>query len=446
MSALPGRVSGPAITLRDVLAIALPITLSNATAPLVGLVDTAVIGQLGQPHLIGGVAIAANIFNTVYWLFGFLRMGTTGFAAQATGADDAQEVAATLLRALGFAVIAGVMLIICQVPVRTAFLYLLGGSDAVQATARTYFDIRIWAAPAGLINLALMGWFIGLGRAMTAFYLQLGLNAMNIVLAIGLVMVAGFEVAGVGTAALVAEVIAAAAGLMLARREALARGTRPVWASVLDVTRFKTVLAASGDIMLRTACVLAVVMIFVAQGAKAGDATLAANAVLSSILMVSIYFLDGYAFAVETLVGQAVGARDRQRFDAAVRLATLACAATGVVVSALVWVLGPLIIDGMTTSAEVRAGARTFLMWAAVSPLIGIWCFLLDGIFIGATRTRDMRNMMLISFAVFLAALAVLVPWLGNHGLWAAYNVFFITRAITLLSRYPDLRRSLLQE
>ncbi len=442
MSGLPGRVQEPPLSLRDVLAIALPITLSNATAPLVGLVDTAVIGQLGQPHLIGGVAIAANIFSTLYWLLGFLRMGTTGFAAQAIGAGDDQEVAATLLRAIGFAVIAGVLLIALQTPIRGAFLYLLGGSEAVQAAARSYFDIRIWAAPAGLINLALIGWFIGLGRAMTAFKLQLGLNGLNIVLAIGLVAGAGFEVQGVGIAALVAEVIAAGAGLLLAWRELDARGASPSWASVLDVARFKTVVTASGDIMLRTACVLGAVMIFVAQGAKAGDATLAANAVLSSILMVSIYFLDGYAFAAETLVGQAVGARDRERFDRAVWLATLACAVTGIAVAGSVFIFGPLIIDGMTTHADVRGGARTFLIWAAISPLIGIWCFLLDGIFIGATRTRDMRNMMLISFAVYLVALAALVPWLGNHGLWAAYNLFFVARAFTLGSRYPSLRRS----
>ena len=443
MSGAVADGGGSPLTLRHVLAIALPITLSNATAPLVGLVDTAVIGQLGKPHLIGGVAIAANIFNTMYWLLGFLRMGTTGFAAQATGAGDQLEVVATLLRALGFALIAGLVLIAFQRPVRGAFLYLLGGSEAVQAAAQDYFDVRIWAAPAGLINLALMGWFIGLGRAMTAFYLQLFLNVMNIALAVGLVAGLGFEVRGVGIAALIAEVTAAVAGVLVARRVLVARGVRPAWASVLDLSRFKTMLVASGDIMLRTGCVLGAVMIFVAQGAKAGDATLAANAVLSSILMVSIYFLDGYAFAAETLVGHAAGARNQGRFDTAVRLATLACAATGIAVSMLIWTLGPLIIDGMTTHAEVRDGARTFLIWAALSPLIGIWCFLLDGIFIGATRTRDMRNMMLISFAVFLAALAVLAPRFGNHGLWAAYNLFFVARAVTLGSRYPALRAAI---
>ena len=337
----------------------------------------------------------------------------------------------------------GVLMIVLQAPVCSAFLYLLGGSDAVQATARTYFDIRIWAAPAGLINLALIGWFIGLGRAMTAFYLQLGLNAMNIALAIALVMGAGLDVIGVGVAALVAEITAAAAGLVLASRELVARGARAERHRLLDVDRFKTTLTVSGDIMVRTACVLAATLLFVAAGAKAGDTTLAANAVLASILMVSIYCLDGFAFAAETLVGQAVGAGDQARFDRAVRLATQAGAVTAAAVAALVWVLGPLIIEGMTTSPDVRAGAQTFLIWTAVSPLFGIWCFVLDGIFIGAIRTRDMRNMMLLSFVVFLAGLVLLVPWLGNHGLWAAYNGFFVARAITLLWCYPALRQSL---
>jgi MATE family multidrug resistance protein len=433
------------LALRDVLAIAVPIMLSNATVPLVGLVDTAVIGQLGLPHLVGGVAIGATIFSTLYWLFGFLRMGTTGFAAQATGARDDREVVATLLRALVVALFVGLFIIALQVPIRMLFLRLLGGSEAVQAAASDYFSMRIWAAPAGLANLAILGWYIGRGEAMTAFRLQLIINVANIVLAVSLVSIGGYGIKGVGAAALVAEFIGLFAGLLFVKREYLGIGMPIDFGTLLETERYRDMLAVGGDIMIRTACVLAATMIFVAQGARGGDATLAANAVLSSILMVSIYFLDGFAFAAETLVGRAIGAGDRQRFDQAIRLSTAACAVTAIAIAALIYLTGDHVIDRMTTHDEVRRLARIFLFWAALSPLAGIWCFMLDGVFIGATRTRDMRNMMLVSFGIYVAALLVLVPLFGNHGLWAAYTLFFIARTATLLWCFPALRASVKQ-
>jgi multidrug resistance protein, MATE family len=426
----------PMPTLFGILALAAPIMLSNATTPLIGFVDAAVIGRLGDAALIGGVAVAATIFSTLYWGVGFLRMSTTGFTAQALGAGDGREIAATLARALLVGAIIGLAIVLFQVPIRRAFLWTLGGSDAVQTAATDYYNWRIWAAPAGLINFTLLGWFIGLGRTMTAFWLQLIANLFNIAFAVLFVPVLSWGVPGVGLAAFLAETAATVAGLWLAWREAQARGATTDRASILTPAKLTAMFAANRDILIRTVCILAVTQIFIRFSAEGGDAVLAANAVLMSVLYITYYLLDGYAQAAETLVGQSVGARDRPRLDATVKLTAVAAGITGFVVSAIIWLAGPSIVAFMTTNTEVRAIAAQFLPWAAALPFIGVWCFLFDGVFIGATRTIDMRNMMLISFVIYLAALAAFLPWLGTHGLWAAHSTFFIARAVTLWWAY----------
>lgn len=426
-------------SLRDVLWIAAPIMLSNATTPLIGFVDAVVVGQLGSAQLIGGVAMAAVMFNAIYWGFGFLRMSTTGFVAQALGAGDANEIAATLLRAVILAVAAGVAVVLLQTPLQRLFFWFLGGSQHVQDAARDYYDWRIWAAPAGLVNFALLGWFIGLGRAGVAFWLQLGLNVVNIVFALILTLRLGYGVAGVGMAACAAEWLAVAAGLVVARRELAVRGAVASAAAILNAGKLAAMFAANRDILIRTACVLGAAQVFVKISAAQGDAALAANALLLNLLYIIYYLLDGYANAAETLVGQSVGARDRPRLDATVRITLLAGGVTAVVISLLFSIFGSNLIAFMTPNPEIRSLAATFLPWAIIMPVIAVWCFVYDGIFIGATRTVDMRNMMLLSFAVYLAALAVLVPVFGNHGIWAAHVVFFIIRALTLAWKYPGV-------
>ena len=440
----PGRLSGTLdapLTHRHVAAIALPITLSNATTPLVGFADTVIVGRLGDAALIGGVAVAANIFNILYWTFGFLRMGTTGLTAQAAGARDTPEVAANLYRPVLIALAAGLAMILAQVLIAGLALRLMGPSDAVSAAARQYFDIRVWAAPAGLVNFALIGWFIGLGRAGVAFWLQLLLNIVNFALAVLLVTGFGLGVTGVAIAALVAEGCAAAAGLAIAVLEQRRRDAFCDLARVLDRAALARAFAVNRDIMIRTVCVLSAFSLFLAQSARADDVTLAANAVLHSIAMVTVYLLDGFAFSAETLVGHGIGARRRDRFDEAIRLSTLWAGAVGIGLSAAVIIGGDALLAAMTTNSAVRSAAAQFLVWAALTPIVGVWCFQLDGIFIGATRTRDMRDMMLVSFLGYLAAVAILAPALGNHGLWAALIVFYVLRALTLAPRIPALRR-----
>jgi MATE family multidrug resistance protein len=429
------------LTHRDVAVVALPITLSNATTPLVGFVDTAVIGQLGEAHLIGGVAIAANIFNALYWGFGFLRMGTTGLTAQAAGAADSTEVAANLFRALLVAGLAGALIVIFQAHIAHGALWFMGASPAVEVAARGYYDMRIWAAPAGLANFALLGWFIGLGRAGVAFWLQIVLNLLNVALAILFVLGLGWGVAGAGLAALISEWSAALLGFALAFRELKARAAAAGRAAILDIARLKKMFAVNRDIMIRTFCALGAFLFFTAQSAQTDDVTLAANAVLMSLASIAVYLLDGFAFAAETLVGQAIGAGTRERFREAVALSTIWAGGFGLVTTAVLWLSGPAVIDMMTASEDVRAAARIYLFWAALTPIVGVWCFQLDGIFIGATRTADMRNMMILSLILYIAAWAVLKPAFANHGLWAAIHVFYVVRALTLLTRFPALER-----
>jgi len=425
---------------RDVLAIALPMIFSNVTTPLIGAVDTAVIGQLGSAPLIGAVAIGATIFTFFYWAFGFLRMGTTGLTAQASGAARQREVLATLCRALIVAGAAGLAIITLQGAIAAAAFTLMGASADVDTAARTYFDIRIWSAPAALANYALVGWFIGLGRAGMAFRLQLLLNLTNIGLDALFVLGFGWGIAGVAAGTLIAETGAAVVGIAVALRAADGVKLR-AW-RVFNAGKLKRMIAVNGDIMIRTLSLLFAFSFFTAQGARSGDLILAANAVLMHFLSVSAYFLDGVAYATEALTGKAIGARDPKRFSAAVRLSSVWAAALSLATGAAFWLAGGAIIDLMTVNADVRDIAQDYLFWAALAPIIGVACFQLDGIFIGATRTRDMRNMMLISLAVYLGAWALLTPAFGNHGLWAALMVLFVVRALTLAWRFPALERA----
>ena len=429
---------------RDVLILAGPIILSNVTTPLVGLVDTAVLGQLGPAHLLGAVALASTLFSLLYWAFGFLRMGTTGLTAQASGAENRSEVTATLARSLLIAIGCGVALIVLQRPISWAAFSLLEGSVSVEFEARHYFDIRIWSAPAALANYALLGWFIGLGRAGTAFALQILLNGTNAALDVLFVMGFGWEVGGVALGTLLAELLAAGVGLAIAFTDVKHRYAGTSWAYVLEASGLRRIAGVNRDIMIRTLCVLFAFTFFMAQGAKAGDITLAANAVLLHFLSVSAYFLDGFAFAAERLVGHSIGSGIGARFRRAVWLTTFWAFAFSAVMSVLFWLFGPFIIDLLTVNNEVRHAARLYLPWMALVPILGFACFQLDGIFIGATRTADMRNMMLLSFIAYLVAWAVLTPQFGNHGLWMALLIFFAARAITLGFKYPALERDVL--
>ncbi|WP_072385542.1 MATE family efflux transporter [Hyphomicrobium sp. CS1BSMeth3] len=436
------HAAGETVTHASLLKIAVPITLSNATVPLIGYVDTAVIGQLGQAHLIGAVGIGGVIFSVLYWTFSFLRMGTTGLTAQAYGARDGREIAGHLLRALGVAVFFGVVLVILQGPIAKTAFWLIGPSREAEAAAQTYFSIRIWAAPAGLVNFALLGWYIGLGRAGVAFVVQLVINVLNMALAMLFVLWLGGGVAGVGYAALIAECAGAVLGLVIALRIAREMGASAPLADGLDWLKMKRSLGINADLTVRAVGHYSAIMFFTAQGAAGGDVILAANAILMTLINIMVYLLDGFAFAAESLVGRAVGARDKRSFWRAVLLSTEWAGVLAVLIGGGLWFAGPAIIELTAKSAEVQQAAGTYLMWAAIAPMLGVWCFQLDGIFTGATRTRDMRNTMVLSLIPFFAVWCLLAPHFGNHGLWAAFMVFYVARASSLLAFMPALVRA----
>jgi len=426
---------------RAILGIALPIMLSNVSTPLLGAVDTAVVGQIPDPAHIGAVAVGSLVFTFVFWAFGFLRMGTTGLTAQALGARDADEMVAALGRALLVALVAGAGMLVLQWPIREAAFAVLDASASVEGLGRSYFDIRIWAAPATLANYALLGWFIGLGRTDIALVLQLLLNLTNIVLDLWFVLGLGWGVPGVAAGTVLAEVLAAVAGVMLALRHARGMGTRWQPRKLLAPAQLRRTIVVNSDIMVRSLALIFVFVWFMAQGAAQGDVRLAANAVLMQFIAISAYFLDGLAFAAEALVGRAVGAMRRAALATAAIRTSLWAGCVAALIALALLLFGPMLIDLLSVDAAVREAARNYLPWAIGAPLLGVWAFQLDGIFIGATRTAEMRNAMLLSTAIFLLAWWLLQPW-GNHGLWAALYVNYIARTATLLWHYPALLRS----
>jgi len=429
------------VTHRSVLTVAVPIMLSNVSEPLIGVVNTAVIGQLKEPYYIGAIAVGALIFSFIFWGFGFLRMSTGGLSAQALGAGDRTELVAVLIRALMIGLAAGIGLVVLSPFIRDAAFDLVGGSPEIRAHGETYFNYRIFAAPAALSNYCVMGWFIGQSRAKLAFVVQLFLNLTNMALSAFLVLGLGMTSDGVGLAALIAEWSAVTLALVLAAMILRGMGAHISWPRILDPVRFKRTLLMNGDVMIRTLCLVFAFTFFTARGARAGDVVIAANAVLLNLFEVSAYLIDGFAYASEALVGQSVGARNRQRFRAAVWLTSVWAMVLGVICSLIIWFFGPALIDLMTLGPEVRETARTYLPWVAVSPVLGVICLQFDGIFTGAMATKDMRNMMIVSLGVFLLAWWMLEGRYGNHGLWAALNIFFIARGITFATRLPSLER-----
>jgi MATE family multidrug resistance protein len=437
----PAAAPAAPLTHRRILKIALPIVLSNATVPILGAVDTGVVGQLGEAAPIGAVGLGAIVLSTVYWVFGFLRMGTVGLVGQAEGAGDRAEVSALLTRALLIACAGGLALILLQPLIRAGAFALAPASAEVEALARTYLSIRIWTAPAAIAVYALTGWLVAMERTRGVFVIQLVMNGVNIVLDLLFVLGLGWGVAGVAVATLIAEVTGAAVGLWLCR-DAFARPAWRDWVRVFDRARLIRMAAVNGDILVRSLLLMGIFASFVFLGARFGDVTLAANQVLMQFLNITAYALDGFAFAAEALVARAAGVGDAGRLRRAAGMTSLWGAGSGVVLAAGFALGGGALIDLMTTSAEVREIARTYLPWMVAAPLLGMAAWMLDGIFIGATRSRDMRNMMVLSTAVYLAAVLVLLPAFQNHGLWAALMVSFVARGVTLGLRYPALERA----
>ncbi len=415
------------------------------TVPLVGAVDTAVVGHLPDPVFIGAVAVGAIIFNFLYWGFGFLRMGTTGFVAQAFGADDLNELSAVFTRALIMAGVLGAVLIALQLPIGRFVFWAFDASDNVESLAGEYYGIRIWSAPAALVNYAILGLFIGMQNTRAALGVQLLLNLTNVVLDFVFVMGFGMDVEGVALATVISEVTAAAAGLYIAWRMLRSRGVAGHFdlGRILNTPRIRALVRVNVDIFIRTLGVIFAFFFFTRMSAQMSEVTLAANAVLIHFLHVMAYGLDGFAHAAEALAGSAYGRRNLTAFRAAVKTSGVWALVVALVYCLVYALFGTHIIDALTGIEAVRERAGEFLLFAIASPLIGVWSYLFDGVFIGTTRTVEMRNGMIISVAVYLGAVYALMPRYDNYGLWIALMIFLIVRALTLGAWYPRIERSL---
>ena len=414
--------------------------VANLTTPLIGIVSTIAIGRLGDATLLGGVAIASVIFDCLFWLFAFLRMSTVAFTAQALGAGETLELRAILLRGFAVAALVGAGLILLQLPLAAILLNAMGGSDGVTRAARTYFGIRIWSAPLALANYVVLGWLIGQARAKLALAVQVAINLINMAATIWLVLVLDAGIAGAAIAAVIAEASGLLLGLAIARRLNVGQARIPR-AALLDRAKLMRMLSVNRDIMLRTASLIAVFLFFTAQGARSGDVTLAANAVLNNFLLVSAFFLDGLANAAEQLCGRATGARDRDDFAGAVRLVISWGFGFALAVAAIFALFGPGLIAIMTANEAVRLGARDFLGFVVLSPLLAVFAFGFDGVYIGATWAREMRNLMMLSLLIFLAVWFLLRPF-GNAGLWGALLAHYAARGGLQALRYPAMLRA----
>lgn len=417
----------------DVWKIALPASIAFITEPLVGLVDITVIGRLGDAALLGGLVLGALVFDALFSLAYFLRIGTAGLVAQAVGARDPRDGLLHVGRALLLGVLIGLAMILLAGPILSLSIWAMAPEQGVEAALADYFHWRIWAAPFALINYALLGWFYGRAAARTGMMLQLLLHLIDITLSIWFVHGLGWGVPGAAFGTVIGQAVAAFAGLALLARHYGGVGgllARIAPGELRDAAAVRRMFGLSRDLMIRSMALMGAYAWFAAQGSRMGEVPLAANAVLLNLLMMVGFFLDGIAQAAEQLTGKAVGANWRPAFERAYGLSM----AWGLVIAlglGLAWyVSGPFVIGFMTTSEEVRAYALAYLPVAALCALTFMPAFVYDGILIGTTLNATMRNGMVVSLAVFLAAAMLLQPLWGNWGLWAALHCWFLARGL----------------
>ena len=415
--------------------------LANLSIPLLGAVDTAVIGHSAHAYNLSAVAIGSTIIHFIFWAFGFLRMGLNGLTAQAYGADDAVEMRTVFLRGALAAGGIGLLLWALQVPVFSFALTLFEGSSEAESLAQTYFQIRIWSAPAVLLNYCLMGWFIGMHNTRAVLYVQVLMNGINIILDLYFVVGLGWGVAGVAWATLIAEVTAVLFGLFIYRREVNKFDPGGRYGKIWVTEKIRHMFALNFDIFIRTISLLFAFSFFTSQASRFGDATIAAHLVLIQFQQFLAFGLDGFAQAAEALVGSSIGTKNKQAVRNAVVVSTKWAGGIAVGYTVVYFFAGKFIIQLLTSIPDVQAVANAFLFWVVLSPIISVWSFQLDGIFIGATRSKEMRNGMVISLIVFVCAAFLLKENLGYGGIWLAFILFMTARAVTLGIYYPRIER-----
>lgn len=415
---------------KEILALAWPAIATNITTPLLSLVDVAIVGHIGSAAYIGAVAVGGTMLNMLFWLFGFLRAGTSGFTAQAYGRGDRGEQVRTLVRALVVALVSGVILIGLSGSVGDAVLAFMDADGSTEELARSYFEVAIWGAPGLLATFALSGWFLGMQDSRPAMWMALMANTTNILLSVIFVFGAGMDIRGVGLGTAVAQWISPAIGFAMLRRRLRGKTSsgwqHGFWRGSAWLNLFKV----NTDIVLRTVCLIAVTLWFTHSGAVSGDVVLAANSLLMQLFMLFSYFMDGFAYAGEALAGRFSGEADIQSLRRMVRTLLRWGAMLALLTALIYFVCGELLLKLLTKDLNVIKIATAYKYWAVAVPLAGFMSFLWDGIYIGLTRTRQMLLTMIIAMFVFYTAYFLTYPVLGNDGLWLAFILYLLTRGL----------------
>ncbi|MFP3663576.1 MATE family efflux transporter [Priestia sp. SIMBA_032] len=430
---------------RTYLTLAIPLTISTMTTPLLGAVDTAVVGQLPAPAYIGGVAVGTLIFNTLYWVFGFLRVSTSAFAAQANGASDPDQGVLALSRPFLLAVIVGLLFILLQWPIEHAALLVISPDADVSRFAIEYFRIRIWGAPFTLMNYVILGWLMGMAKIKESLCLQILTNVLNMFLAILFVHVFSFDVQGVATATLIAEVTAFILGVFIILKASPFKWKMPSIQVLMDTNSMKRMFNVNKDLFIRTICLLVVINMFTAKGASFGTEFLAANAVLFQIHYIMAYFFDGFANASSILVGKAVGSNDKELYKKILTLSRQWSVITAVTIASLYALFQEQVIGLFTNLPDVIELSLTYGVWLIIYPFVACFGLVLYGVFTGATEIAPVRNSMIYAMIVYIIIQITATPIWHNHGLWLAFIIYTIGRSGFLVMYTPQLNKKLLQ-
>ena len=426
--------------------IAIPSVLANLSTPLLGLSDSFIMGHLPHERYLAAVALGSMFFSILYNGVNFLRMGTTGLAAQAQGREDELSLGRLLLRGCISAAMIGILFVFLQSLILNAFFIFIETETQVTNLTAQYFTIRIWGAPFALMNYVASGWLLGMGRAKEVLYIHLYMNIVNILL--NFVFVYGYDMTanGVALGTVLSETTAFLLSLYYVKRHSRMNFSIPIFGStvlenIFNISAFKVLFSLNRDIFIRTMCLTMTLASFVVLGTRFGTEVLAANAVLMNLQNLTSYGLDGFAQAAEVLVGKEIGRKSKKNLRAAVIISSKWAIITAVAMTLFYYIFGEMIINLLTNIETIRNISSNYLTWIIILPLLSIWSFQLDGIFIGATAGSSMRNGMIISVISYVLAIFILIPLWGNDGLWAAYSIFMIMRAITLFYKYPEIEK-----
>jgi len=428
---------------RNILRLAIPNIISNLTVPLLTIVDLHLMGYLDSATFMGAVALGGTIFNLVYWGFGFLRMSTGGLTAQSYGAGDKQESSTILSRGLLITLLGSVFLLLLQVPIAKLSFFILSGSDQVTALAKNYFYVRIWAVPAAIGMMVLNGWFIGMQNAKYPMITSIVINIINIAVSIYFVRVLGWEEKGVAAGSVIAQYAGLILSFILLNKKYHKYLLLISIRKSLKFIELRRYMSVSSNIFIRTVCMIAVFTFFTSASASFGDIALASNTALLQYLMLFSYFLDGFGYAAEAITGKLVGAKMRERLIESTKKLMLWGVGFGISFSLVYFFMGDELMYVFTDEADVIAYAGNFLNWIIILPIISFGSYIWDGIFIGATASKSMRNSAIISSSLFFGIYYLLLSTLGNNALWLAMTLFMAARGITLtvMSKKAIFRR-----